>query len=121
MVKNKKHHTTILILGVYFMNRAEIVRVMQNAVNGLDLGYCSKEKAAQLVDAFIDDVFVKSLSVDQGLTLRGVGTWTVREYPGRTVPHPQGNGEELKIEPYKSVNFKASGNLKGIINGRIEG
>jgi nucleoid DNA-binding protein len=101
------------------MNRTEIVRVMQAAINKLDLGYCSREKAGQLVDEFVDNVLTQSLLVDDGLTLRGFGRFQVREYPGRTVPHPQGGQEVLEVQPYKAVTFKAAGGLKDQVNGRV--
>lgn len=99
------------------MNRAELVRVVQATANSAGKGYFNLDESADILDAVID-AFVKSLTVDEQLTLRGFGSFTVRNYPGRQVPNPQGTGEPIEVQPYKSMTFKASGLLKDKLNGR---
>jgi len=101
------------------MNRAELVRVIQASVNSTGKGYFNLDESAGILDAVID-AFTKSLAVDQQLTLRGFGSFTVREYPGRQVPNPQGGDVPIEVQAYKSTTFKASGLLKDKLNGRSE-
>ena len=97
------------------MNRAELVRVVQATANSAGKGYFNLEESAAILDSVID-AFTKSLTVDGQLSLRGFGSMNVRAHEGKTMQGLDGN--QIQVQPYKTISFKASSTLKDRVNGR---
>lgn len=101
------------------MNRQETVLVVQKILNSLNLGgYVNRQKAALVFDEIVDQILLKSLVVDGGMTIRNFGTFSVRDYQGRQVPDPQNAEQTLTVGPYKAVSFRAAPRVKGAVNGK---
>lgn len=98
------------------MNRAELVRIVQAKANAAGKGYFNLEDSASILDAVLEG-FSAALETEEKLTLRGFGTFNRREYESRVMKGL--DGEDVTVPSYKTVTFKASGNLKDRINNRI--
>ncbi|MEC8443927.1 MAG: HU family DNA-binding protein [Pseudomonadota bacterium] len=70
----------------------------------------SKEKAAEVITAFTDQI-AKSLSEGESVTLIGFGTFEVRDRAERQGKNPQ-TGEPITIKAAKVPAFKAGKALK---------
>jgi nucleoid DNA-binding protein len=99
--------------------RSEMIRATQRIVNGVVKGHINLTDSAYIYDEVIA-LIAKQLVENGGLTLRNFGSFTVREYEGRTAPDPQGRAETVNIPAFKAITFKSSGKLKDLVNGRID-
>lgn len=99
--------------------RSEMVRATQRIVNSVVKGHVNLADSAYVLDEVVK-LIATQLTENGSLTLRGFGSFTVREYEGRTAPDPQGRAETVTIPAFKAVTFKASGKLKDKVNGRVE-
>lgn len=66
-----------------------------------------------------DDVlehFIQEIQSEKGLSLKGIGKITVKDSPERKVRNPK-TGEEMIKPENKRVAFKASANIKTLVNG----
>lgn len=73
----------------------------------------SKNKAQEVLNAVTDQIST-ALAKDEGVTLPGFGSFTVRERSARTGRNPQ-TGASIKIPVSKSVGFKAGKPLREAI------
>jgi integration host factor subunit alpha len=75
----------------------------------------SKREAKRLVDSVIDEI-VTTLTRGENLKLHDFGSFIVRGKRERTGRNPR-TGAKVPIEPRQVVIFKASPNMKGVVNG----
>jgi integration host factor subunit alpha len=75
----------------------------------------SKREAKRLVDGVIDEI-VSTLTSGESLKLHDFGSFVVRGKAERAGRNPR-TGERVPIEPRKVVVFKASPNMKAVVNG----
>lgn len=99
------------------MNREEMVRGTQNQLNAMGKGRFSKADAADVLDGVLELIRVGVVS-GEGLTIRNFGAFKVRQYQGKSIPNPQGEGT-IAVPPYKVVSFSASQRVKDEVNGRV--
>ncbi len=74
----------------------------------------TKEKAAQVLNAVLDEI-TKSLGNADSVTLVGFGTFEKRHRGARTGKNPQ-TGEPVKIKASNTVAFKPGKALKESVN-----
>ena len=89
------------------MTKADLVEIIFEKV-GL-----SKKEAQDIIEIIFDtvkDAFVSGESVK----IPGFGTFNVRQKAARRGRNPQ-TGEELEISPRRVLTFKASNQLKGLV------
>ena len=89
------------------MTKADLVEIIFEKV-GL-----SKKEAQDIIEIIFDtvkDAFVSGDSVK----IPGFGTFNVRQKSARRGRNPQ-TGEELEITPRRVLTFKASNQLKGLV------
>jgi len=99
--------------------RSEMIRATQRIVNNVAKGHVNLTDSAYIFDEVVA-LIAAQLVENGGLTLRNFGSFTVREYEGRTAPDPQGRAETVTIPAFKAITFKSSGKLKDMVNGRID-
>ena len=75
----------------------------------------SKREAKRLVDGVIDEI-VKTLTRGENLKLHDFGSFIVRGKGERAGRNPR-TGAKVPIEPRLVVIFKASPNMKAVVNG----
>ncbi len=75
----------------------------------------SKREAKRLVDRVIDEI-VTTLARGENLKLHDFGTFIVRGKGERAGRNPR-TGAKVPIEPRQVVIFKASPNMKAVVNG----
>ncbi|MEQ5835801.1 HU family DNA-binding protein [Marinobacter sp. R17] len=73
----------------------------------------TKEKAAEVITAFTDQVSAAAAKGDD-ISLIGFGTFSVRKREARTGRNPQ-TGATMKIAASKTVGFKAGKALKDAV------
>jgi|GEM_PF-1065951 integration host factor subunit alpha len=81
-------------------------------------GNISKREAKRLVDSVIDE-FVRTLTRGENLKLHDFGSFIVRGKGERAGRNPR-TGAKVPIEPRQVIVFKASPNMKAIVNGGAE-
>lgn len=92
------------------MNKTELVEKVAEAA-GLN-----KTQADAAINALVDTL-TDVLKAGDKITLKGFGTFEVRERGERTGRNPQ-TGETMTIAASKSPAFKASSSLKKVVNGK---
>jgi len=75
----------------------------------------SKREAKRLVDGVIEEI-VATLTNGETLKLHDFGSFIVRGKGERAGRNPR-TGEKVPIEPRQAVVFKASPNMKAVVNG----
>ena len=75
----------------------------------------SKREAKRLVDGVIDEI-VNTLTRGENLKLHDFGSFIVRSKGERAGRNPR-TGAKVPIEPRQVVIFKASPNMKAVVNG----
>ncbi len=75
----------------------------------------SKREAKRLVDSVIDEI-VKTLTRGENLKLHDFGSFIVRGKGERAGRNPR-TGAKVPIEPRQVVIFKASPNMRAVVNG----
>ena len=83
------------------MTKADLARVIYERHGGL-----SNKEASRLVDVILTSI-KRGLSNGERVQISGFGTFLVREKRERKGRNPQ-TGEEMLIQPRKSVVFRAS-------------
>lgn len=83
------------------MTKADLARVIYERHGGL-----SNKEASRLVDVILGSI-KQGLSNGERVQISGFGTFLVREKRERKGRNPQ-TGEEMVIQPRKSVVFRAS-------------
>lgn len=78
-------------------------------------GKVSKREAKRLVDSVIDEI-VKTLTHGENLKLHDFGSFIVRGKGERAGRNPR-TGAKVPIEPRQVIIFKASPNMKAVVNG----
>ena len=74
----------------------------------------SKGKAQEVLNAITDQIGA-ALARDEGVSLPGFGSFSIRERSARTGRNPQ-TGAPMNIPASKSVGFKAGKQLKDAVN-----
>ena len=74
----------------------------------------SKKNAEAIVNTFLECV-IDSLNRDEGVELRGFGSFRIRERGSRTGRNPR-TGESVEVAPKKVPYFKVGKQLKELIN-----
>ena len=89
------------------MNKAQIVEVVAEKTE-------TKKQAAEIVDAIVDSMR-NSLKKQEDVALSGFGTFKVKQTKARQGRNPK-TGETIQIPAKRKVAFKASKDLKSILN-----
>lgn len=96
------------------MTKAELVEAIaaqanqENDKNGADR--MTKKAVGQLVD-LVFSTLVTSIKNENRVTIRGFGTWSVRERRARRGHNPH-TGETISIKASKTVGFKPAKELR---------
>lgn len=91
------------------MTKADLVEIIFQKV-GL-----SKKEAQDIIEIIFDTV-KQSFIEGESVKISGFGTFNIRKKKSRRGRNPQ-TGEELEITPRKVLTFKASNQLKDMIEG----
>jgi DNA-binding protein HU-beta len=91
------------------MNKAELIESIQNAL-GKD---ATKRSADEALDAVLNSI-AKGVKKDKKVQIIGFGTFEVKKRAARMGRNPK-TGESMKIAASKSVGFKPSSVLKGLL------
>lgn len=86
------------------MTKSELVEVVAQRMD------VSKKRAEAIVNAVFDSM-KQALLDDERVELRGFGSFSIRNYDGRTGRNPR-TGEEVEVPPKKSVHFKVGKELR---------
>lgn len=70
---------------------------------------------AQLTIKAIFDTMAEALSRGEGIEIRGFGSFSIRQYPGREGRNPK-TGEKVTVPPRKKPFFKVGKELKNRVN-----
>lgn len=70
---------------------------------------------AQLAINSVFDTMTEALAKGEGIEIRGFGSFTVRNYPGREGRNPK-TGEIVNVPPRKKPFFKVGKELKNRVN-----
>lgn len=89
------------------MNKTELIDAVAEAAD------LTKAESSRAVDAVVAAV-TKALKDGDAVTLVGFGTFQVRDRAARTGRNPK-TGDSIKIKASKTVRFKASPALKGLV------
>jgi integration host factor subunit alpha len=92
------------------LTRQDIALAIFDRCEGL-----SRREAKRLVDSVIEEM-VETLVQGETLKLHDFGSFVVREKRERAGRNPR-TGERVPIEPRMVVVFKASPNMKAVVNG----
>ncbi len=91
------------------MNKGELIEAVQKTLGG----ETSKRAAEEAVKAVLDSI-AKGIKKTGSVQLIGFGTFEVRKRAARTGRNPK-TGENIKIAASKTVGFKPSSALKGML------
>lgn len=86
------------------MNKSQFIEFLASKT-GYSVAYAEKILGAVL--ATIED----GLFRDQRLTMRGLGTFEVRDIAARMGRHPR-TGEPIQVEAYKTVRFRPASAIR---------
>lgn len=89
------------------MSKAFLAGVLQDTA-GLS-GVAAKAAAGDVISAIVTE-----LKREGRFTLPGFGTFTVAKRKARTARNPR-TGETIKVKASKTVRFKASPTLRGLV------
>lgn len=89
------------------MTKADLVEIIFEKV-GL-----SKKEAQDIIEIIFDTI-KQSFVEGESVKIPGFGTFNVRKKAARRGRNPQ-TGDELEISPRRVLTFKASNQLKGLI------
>ena len=70
---------------------------------------------AQFAINAVFDTMIEALAKGEGIEIRGFGSFTVRNYPGREGRNPK-TGEIVSVPPRKKPFFKVGKELKNRVN-----
>jgi len=70
---------------------------------------------AQIAVKVIFDTMSEALSGGEGIEIRGFGSFSIRQYPGRKGRNPK-TGEMVDVPPRKKPFFKVGKELKNRVN-----
>jgi DNA-binding protein HU-beta len=91
------------------MNKAELIEAVQKSLGS----EATKRSAEDAVSAVLDSI-AKGVKKDKKVQIIGFGTFEVKKRAARMGRNPK-TGESMKISASKSVGFKPSSNLKGML------
>ena len=86
------------------MTKSELVEMVAERMD------VSRKRAESIVNAVFDSM-KQALLDDERVELRGFGSFSIRNYEGRTGRNPR-TGEEVEVPPKKSVHFKVGKELR---------
>ena len=92
------------------MTKADLVEIIFEKV-GL-----SKKEAQTIVESIFDTI-MQAFKDGEGVKLSGFGTFSVRRKRARRGRNPK-TGDELEITPRRVLTFRASNQLKALIEKR---
>lgn len=85
--------------------------LIEKVAKGLNMNH----DLAQLTINAIFDTMTEALSRGEGIEIRGFGSFSVRQYPGREGRNPK-TGEKVTVPPRKKPFFKVGKELKNRVN-----
>ena len=91
------------------MNKAELIEAIQAALGPA----ATKRSADEALDAVLNSI-AKGVKKDKKVQIIGFGTFEVKKRAARIGRNPK-TGESMKIAASKSVGFKPSSLLKGML------
>jgi len=91
------------------MNKAELIEAVQDALGK----EATKRSAEEALSAVLDSI-ATGVKRDKKVQIIGFGTFEVKERGERMGRNPK-TGEAMKIAASKSVGFKPSSTLKGML------
>jgi DNA-binding protein HU-beta len=91
------------------MNKAELIEAVQKAMGSEATKRAAEDAVNNVLDAIASGI-IKSKKVQ----LIGFGTFSVKKRAARMGRNPK-TGESMKIAASKSVGFKVSSSLKGLL------
>lgn len=94
------------------MNKKELVKELAGKVN------MTQKDTAIVVDAFVE-VLTETLVKGERIQLTGFGAFDVKQREARVGHNPQ-TGEKIEISARIAPVFKASANLKELINAQFK-
>lgn len=95
------------------MTKSELIELVAQEAN-LTRG------RSELVINTLFDAMVEALQRDEGIEIRGFGSFTVRQYPGYEGRNPR-TGDRVSVSPKRLPRFKVGKELRKRINGEAEG
>ncbi|MDA8822097.1 integration host factor subunit beta [Candidatus Pelagibacter bacterium] len=95
------------------MSRSEIIKLLKQKNSKLN-----QSEITNVVDAFCNDI-EKALKDGKKVELRGFGTFFVKKIKAKYSARNPKTGELIYVPEKNKVRFKASKNLKKIINEKI--
>lgn len=95
------------------MSRSEIIKLLKQKNSKLN-----QSEIANVVDAFCNDI-EKALKDGKKVELRGFGTFFVKKIKAKYSARNPKTGELIYVPEKNKVRFRASKNLKKIINEKI--
>ena len=88
------------------MNKAQLVEAVSGSV-------CTKKEAIAAVETVLETI-KKALKKKEAVTISGFGTFNIKRTKARMGRNPR-NGEAIKISARNKVSFKASKDLKTLL------
>ena len=92
------------------LTRREIAHAVCSVCPGI-----SRRQAKELIDAALEEI-VSTLAFGEDVILRGFGKFAVRQKSARIGRNPK-TGVGAPITARRVITFKASGNLKAVVDG----
>ena len=92
------------------MTKAELIAAVAERLK------CPWGRAELVVDTVFDSM-VDALKADEGIEIRGFGSFTLREYKGYTGRNPR-TGDAVEVAPKRLAFFKVGKELKERVNSR---
>ena len=90
------------------MTKADLIEAVAKAVD------VSKREAETIVNTFLDSI-IDSLNNNEGVELRGFGSFRIREREARTGRNPR-TGANVEVKPKRVPYFKVGKHLKEMLN-----
>ena len=95
------------------MTKSELIEALAKKVN------VSKTKAEQIINEIFDSM-TGALKRGEGIEIRGLGSFTVREYKSYAGRNPR-TGEDVEVAPKRLPFFKVGKALKEMVNAPKNG
>ncbi len=91
------------------MTRSQLIEAVAEQTN-------TTKNRAEAVVSCIFDAMVAALERDEGIEIRGFGTFTVRRYKGYDGRNPR-TGKAVQVQEKRMPFFKVGKELKVLVNG----
>ena len=94
------------------MVKSELIQKLAEQANILP-------KIAEIAVRSVFDSMIEALKQDDGIEIRGFGSFKVRNYDGRLGNHPR-TGNEITITPKRRPFFKVGKELRERVNSKLD-